>query len=569
MAVDAYPKKPVSRPHTQISVDTSGIGGSSSSSDKILMLIGSATGGAPNTVYRVRNYQQAKTVFRSGELLDAIELAWNPSADGTVSAGDILAMRIEDAKQATLVKGGLTATSALYGLDANDIQIALEDNSLTSTKRLKVAFTQDNVELIYDNLGKIFKIKYSGAQTSAKAVVTQDSVTKKATKLTLSTTDGSAKETVVKDYTLGTGVYSDVYSLISDINNLPDFTATFFPIGDKNIPTADLDAVAALDLKKEDAYLSSLGGDIAKQTAYNGYVNFTIDASKPITNFSYTNLTGGTNGTVPESWASKISLFANEGGYYLVPLTESESVHAEAVAFVKDRTDNGDPMRAVLGSGAKETVQQLISRATRLRNARGALVGISGTRAMDDGRELALKGYMFAAQLAGYACGLEIGEAITFKPLALTSLDTILTSDQLDQLNENGVISAEFVRNRTATMFRVVQDVTTYNDASEPVKNEMSVGEANDFLVSELKVALDTQFIGSKVVETSASIIKSFIQTFLDQKKRDSEIQGYPAEDVQVVLEGDKAYISFIVYPIRSLNDIEVKITYSQQTLTA
>ena len=118
-------------------------------------------------------------------------------------------------------------------------------------------------------------------------------------------------------------------------------------------------------------------------------------------------------------------------------------------------------------------------------------------------------------------------------------------------------------------MFRLVQDVTTYNDASEPVKNELSVGEANDFLVSELKIALDQQFIGSKVTETSASIIKSFIQTFLDQKKRDQEIQGYPTEDVQVVLDGDKANISFIVYPIRSLNDIEVKITYSSQTITA
>lgn len=567
MAVDVYPKKPVSRPHTQISVDTSGIGGSTSGSDKILMLIGSATGGAPNTVYRVRNYQEAKSVFRSGELLDAIELAWNPSADGSISAGDILAMRVEDATQAKLTKGGLTIQSSLYGLDANNIQVALEDNALTGTKRLKVSFVNDGVNLVYDNLGKIFKIKYTGTETSATAVVTQDSITKKATKLTLKTTKDST-DTIVKEYTLGTGVYADVNSLISDINNLPGFTATFFPIGDKNISTADLDAVTSLNIKEEDAYLTGLAGDIAKQTAYNGYVTFTVGTGA-ITNFGFTNLAGGTDGVAPESWAEKISLFANEGGYYLVPLTDKEAVHAEALAFVRDRTDNGDPMRAIVGCGMAETVQQVISRATRLRNARVALVGFSGTRAMDDGRLVSLPGYMLASQIAGYACGLEIGEAVTFKPLALTSLDTILTSNQLDQLNENGVISAEFVRNRANTMFRLVQDVTTYNDASEPVKNELSVGEANDFLVSELKIALDQQFIGSKVTETSASIIKSFIQTFLDQKKRDQEIQGYPTEDVQVVLDGDKANISFIVYPIRSLNDIEVKITYSSQTITA
>lgn len=562
MAIEVYPKKPTARPHTTVTVDTSGIGGSASTADKVLMLIGSATGGNPNTVYRVTNYQQAKLIFRSGELLDAIELAWNPSADGSISAGDILAMRVEDAKQATLTKGGLTITSELYGADANSIQVALEDNSLTSTKRLKVSFANDGVNLVYDNLGKIFKIKYAGAEETATATVTADSVTKKATKLTLTTAKG-----VVKEYPLGKGVYADIYSLVSDINNLPDFTATFFPIGDKNIASEDLDAIASLDITAEDAYLSGLAGDIKKQTAYNGYVN--VEVTGALSNFSFTNLSGGSNGTVPESWASKISLFANEGGYYMVPLTDKPAIHSEVLAFVKDRTDNADPMRAIVGAGYKETVQALITRATRLKDSRLSLVGVSGTRVMDDGRELALPAYMLAAQIGGYACGLDVGSAITFKPFALTQLDIVFTKDQLDQLNENGVISVEFVRNNRDTMFRIVQDVTTYNDKSQPVRNEMSVGEANDFLVSKLKTALDSQFIGAKVVETSASIIKSFIQTFLDQEKRDQEIQGYPAEDVQVVLEGDKAYISFTVYPIRSLNTIDVKITYSQQTLTA
>ena len=494
MAVDVYPKKPVSRPHTQISVDTSGIGGSTSGSDKILMLIGSATGGAPNTVYRVRNYQEAKAVFRSGELLDAIELAWNPSADGSISAGDILAMRVEDATQAKLTKGGLTIQSSLYGLDANNIQVALEDNALTGTKRLKVSFVNDGINLVYDNLGKIFKIKYTGTETSATAVVTQDSITKKATKLTLKTTKDST-DTIVKDYTLGTGVYADVNSLISDINNLPGFTATFFPIGDKNISTADLDAVASLDIKVEDAYLTGLAGDIAKQTAYNGYVTFTV-GTDAITNFGFTNLAGGTDGVAPESWAEKISLFANEGGYYLVPLTDKESVHAEALAFVRDRTDNGDPMRAIVGCGIAETVQQVISRATRLRNARVALVGFSGTRAMDDGRLVSLSGYMLASQIAGYACGLEIGEAVTFKPLALTSLDTILTSNQLDQLNENGVITGHvtdgigFTENLRANGFDVEGKKTVVlgaGGAATAVQVQLAIEGAKEVRIFNLK----------------------------------------------------------------------------------
>ena len=144
MAVEQFPRKKVSRPHTEITVDTSGIGGASNSSDKTLMLVGSAKGGKPNTVYRFRNYQQAKATLRSGELLDAIELAWNASDVNTASAGDILALRVENATNAKIKKGGLTIASTIYGLDANEMQVALEDNSLTHTKRLTIAFAKDD-----------------------------------------------------------------------------------------------------------------------------------------------------------------------------------------------------------------------------------------------------------------------------------------------------------------------------------------------------------------------------------------------------------------------------------------
>src|SRR5699024_9303932 len=104
MAIERFPQKPVERPTTTIVSDTSAISGASTGSDKILMLIGEAEGGQPNQVYRVRNYIQAKKIFRGGELLDAMELAWNP-ANETQGAGDILAMRVENATNATFKQG--------------------------------------------------------------------------------------------------------------------------------------------------------------------------------------------------------------------------------------------------------------------------------------------------------------------------------------------------------------------------------------------------------------------------------------------------------------------------------
>ena len=569
MAVEQFPKKKVSRPHTEITVDTSGIGGGSSSSDKVLMLVGSAKGGAPDTVYRFRNYQQAKQILRGGDLLDAIELAWNPADSGSYSAGDILAMRVEDAKNATLVKGGLTINSVIYGVDANEIQVALEDNNMTNTKRLTVAFAKDNYKKVFDNLGKIFSIQYKGTEPQASFTITEDDVTKKANKLILKT--GADAGAMVEDiaFDLGTGIYTETNVLLSEINNLPDWEAKFFPIGDKNVPTATYEAVVDADVKAGASFIFALGGDIEKQLAYNDYVTASIERATPIESFSLTNLAGGSDGTVPESWASKFSHFANEGGYYMVPLTEKQAVHSEALAFVVDRTNNGDPMRVIVGGGSNETVEESITRATNLRDPRASLVGFSGVRKMDDGRVMQLPAYMLASQVAGIASGLEIGEAVTFKHFSITSLDRVLEGSQLDMLNESGVISLEYVRNRTNTAFRIVQDVTTYNDKSDPVKNEMSVGEANDFLVSEMKIELDNAFIGTKVVDTSASLIKNFIQSFLDKKKRAHEIQDYTPEEVQVILEGDVAMISMTIMPIRSLNKIQVSIVYQQQILTA
>ena len=573
MAVELYPIKKVSRPHTEIKTDTSGIGGASSGSVKVLMLVGSAEGGKPNTVYRVRNYMQAKQVFRGGELLDAIELAWNPSTNtGLNNAGDILAMRVEDAENARLTVDAMTVNSEIYGLDSNDIQVALEDNTLTGTKRLTIAFSKDRYSQTFDNLGKVFSVEYQGGEAEATMSIKLDSTTGKASQLVLRAGSDLASGTVTfeKTYDLGTGVYEDTNILISDINNLPDFTAKFFPIGDKNLPTDTFEKLDAVDIKnKKDVFITALAGDIQKQTAYNGYVSFDFDPQKEVTNFPLTKLAGGSNGTVPESWANKFKKFANEGGYYLVPLTAKPAVHAEANAFVQDRTVNGEPMRVFVGGGFKESIEELISRATNLRSERVALVGASGSRRMDDGRVKNLSGYMLASQMAGLASGVEVAEPITFKPFAIDQLDVILEGAQLDQLNESGVISLEFVRNSDVTGFRIVQGITTYNDKTAPVKNEISVGEGHDFLVSNLKIKLDNNFIGTKSVELTPSLIKNFIQSFLDDKKRVREITNYAPEEVQVVIDRDVVFISFTVVPVRGINKIEVTMTYQQQILTA
>lgn len=566
-SINKYPRMGQKRPHTSVTVDTSGIGGSSSDSTKKLMLIGSAKGGEPGVVYELRNYQEAKAIFRGGDLLDAMELAWNPSNTQS-GAGDILAVRVEDAKPSKLTIGGINFTSRLFGREANEIQVALTDNEMTDTKRLTVSFTNDRYERVYDNLGKIFKVNYTGAAGTATLTVEKGKDTGLAGKMVIKVGD-DAKLDTVKEYDLLSGVFSEVNTIINDLNNLPDFEASFFPYGDKNIKSSDLDIQADVSLKGGDNYVTGLAGDITKQLRYDNYVIVEASASKAITTFPVTKLTGGSDGIVPESWADKFSALSGKGGYYLVPLSPKQAIHSEAIAFVNDRTDTGEPMRVICGGDYDEKIEDVLKRQSLLKSPRGLLTGFSGERSMDDGRILKLPGYLVASQVGGLASGLAIGESITYKSIILTELskNSQYTNSQLDQLNLSGVVTAEYVMNRKA--FKISDDVTTYNNPQDPVQNEMAVGEANDFFVADLKDNLDNTFIGSKVVEISAQYIKNHIQSYLDEKKRKQEIRDYVPEDVQVILNGDTAIISLTVIPIRTLKQIDVRVVYKQQILTA
>ncbi|AAX92307.1 major tail sheath protein [Staphylococcus phage Twort] len=587
MAKDIFPRRPIQRPHASIEVDSSGIGGSASNSEKILCLIGKAEGGEPNTVYQVRNYAQAKSVFRSGELLDAIELAWGSNPQYT--AGKILAMRVEDAKASQLEKGGLRVTSKIFGSVSNDIQVALEKNTITDSLRLRVVFQKDNYQEVFDNLGNIFSINYKGEGEKATFSVEKDKETQEAKRLVL-----KVDEKEVKAYELNGGAYSFTNEIITDINELPDFEAKLSPFGDKNLESRKLDEATDVDIKGKAVYVKAVFGDIENQTQYNQYVKFeqlpeqasepsdvevhaetesaTVTAtSKPkaIEPFELTKLSGGTNGEPPTSWSAKLEKFKNEGGYYIVPLTDRQSVHSEVATFVKNRSDAGEPMRAIVGGGTSETKEKLFGRQAILNNPRVALVANSGKFVMGNGRILQAPAYMVASAVAGLVSGLDIGESITFKPLFVNSLDKVYESEELDELNENGIITIEFVRNRMTTMFRIVDDVTTFPDKNDPVKSEMALGEANDFLVSELKILLEEQYIGTRTINTSASQIKDFVQSYLGRKKRDNEIQDFPPEDVQVIIEGNEARISLTIFPIRALKKISVSLVYRQQTLQA
>lgn len=581
MAVREYPQGTQIRPGVTVTTNTDALSGVATDSDKALMLLGGASSGKPQTVYEITSYQQAKGIFRGGELLDAIEAALSPST--AISGGTILAERVGNATQGTFTTGGLTLTSKMYSSDANKIQTSLTKTTFNNTYSLQVVLADDAYQQTYTNLGPIFGISYNGSQPYASVSVSVDADSKLANKLTLKVGADNKSAAEVATFVLGKGKYTKVNSLAADINGIDGFSASYYPSGTKNIETIYLDALAETQVPinkpgntaTHPLYLTSLGGDVANVlSTYDDLLTATYDPSKGEPKpYALTSLTGGTSPQIlPSSWSTEISRFADEDGYFLCPLTSDISIQAEALAFCEDRVSQGDPRALLVGGGIKETTTATINRATSLAttNAKVLVNATSATRLMADGTVKDLPGYMVTAMIGGIASGIDIGQSVIHKDLDLIDVDQKFTSSQLDALASAGAVAVEFVRNRGTQEFRITDDITTASpESSDPTVSELSVGESTDFLVGDLRQLLDKQYIGSPTLLTSPGDIKATVSSFLLSKENNGEIEDYEENGITVTIIGNTVNITMQVVPVRAIKYITVGLNYISKEISA
>lgn len=606
MAIYVYPSNQNDNiPGISVTINTDSFTGSSSNSEKPLMIIGEADDGIPQTVRTFSSYTQAKQELRGGELLKALELAWQPDADGTYYAGNIMAMRSQPATQASLKEGTLTFTSKLYSEKANNILVSLQPNRINNTQRLVISFPEDGVTNTYDNLGNIFSLSYDGNERYASYKIETDE-NGFASLLTLSAGDSTSTAEPIQKFLLGdNSLYSKTNSLINSINQVAGFHATRFSDGNKNVYTKFYHKVdeTQLNATPNRQYVYAIEGDILntvgdynsyvsigyvpegtpedptniKETSISDGVHITLDSmavTTPVDNFETTALSGASVGVSPDSWTSLFNQFTdsydNNGylGYYLIPLTDDAAIQAEATAFANTQARIGNAMRVIAGAGISEPKQQLISRSLELDDARANLVGNSAMVKMSDGTTQDMPGYMLAAMVGGLASGIDIGDSITNKPLNLVSLDQNFTTDDINELTGSGVVTIKYLQNRSSSSFRIVDDVTTSTKVDEPLEHEMAIGESSDFLVAGIREKLDP-FIGSKINTAYASTLSSYVLEYLSDVKTEGIIMDYDSSSVAVTIVGSTANISATVYPDRTLKKMDIALQYNTETLTS
>ena len=585
-----YPKYNDSRPHVETNYDDGALSNSASDSQKNIFMIGSAADGDPTKVYTLNTLSQAKGTFGSGDLVNAMELAWDPSNNSLTSGGTIYAMRAEDATQASLTKGALSFVSKVFGDNANRVGIALDKDVITGAPRITVTYDPKNYSRVYTNIGSMFTLSYKGTAAAAGYSV-EKGADGYASKFTLATGQSIDALEEVKSFDLHSKSYQTMADLLQGISAVTGFSAGV--VGSTVVETKYLDIVdPAVDCKTAPVTVTAKVGDAVHALRYDNYVTLSVtpsgatvkttDNSATVTTnpdahefpapFEQTFLTGGSTGTVPVSWADKFNNVVGNNAYYIVALTDQENIHAELKAFLDEEADLGYNYRGFVGGGFNEEPEEMISRQISLKDERINLVGQSGYYANLSGASVHIPAYLMAAYAAGVASSLQIGGALTNKYISLVSLDQELTGDQLNTLNSNGVISIEKVVNRNATGgYRFVQDVTTYNSSNEPVKSRLSLGELTDFLFDDLKLYLEQNFIGTNIRTTTADDIKAGVSSFLynEASADNGLITSYKESDITVSISGDVAYVVFSAAPSQTMDNIVVYGTYTNYTASS
>lgn len=170
------------RPQAVSKIDDSGMYGRGLGGGNTLALIGECTGGEPQKVLWFTDPSYAKSVLRSGNLLTAIQRAYDPSSE-TPGAYLVAAIRVNPAVQAKLnltdASGNplATFTSVDYGIWNNQVKMRLE-NATTTGK--KVTFTYGSY---YDQGDDVVRQSlYLGCtdplQRTATCTITNGSLTK-------------------------------------------------------------------------------------------------------------------------------------------------------------------------------------------------------------------------------------------------------------------------------------------------------------------------------------------------------------------------------------------------------
>lgn len=522
-----------------------------------LALVGRSAGGKPKTALRFGSPDEAIAALGSGELLDAVLAAFNPSTE-TGGPTTIVAVRVQPAVQATgSIKDASAATvidlaSTDYGVRENLVGYKVEAGSVSG---LRVTTQRGTDYHTKDNIGRAaFTVSYSGAQATATVTVSGASVV-------LAAPAGT---------TVATLLFSDfatVQDVVDRINLVADFAAVVE--GDSyTAPTAaGLDFVTAQTVK---AAPYTVTADLQAvvdwiNSAQEGFLTATRSAgagTKPAA-AALQFLSGGSDGTtLTADWADAFEALQTVDVQWLAPISSDAAIHAMADAHA-DYMSNvaGKERRAVVGMATGTTDVEAIAAAKALNSDRTSLIHLGHYNYGTDGKLKLFAPYISAALVAGMFAGVNPGTPLTNKAIKVRGLERDLRNPtDTDALINGGVLCLE----NTDQGYKIVKSISTWLVNDNYNRVEQSCGVAVDFTARNVRQALDV-LRGQKGNPLVLSRAISITQSTLAELAR-AEPQGpgvlagndaNPAfRNIQASIDGDVLRVEFECSPVVPVNYI-------------
>jgi hypothetical protein len=283
-------------------------------------------------------------------------------------------------------------------------------------------------------------------------------------------------------------------------------------------------------------------------------------ATRPV-NLVFTNLIGGDDDLTPTAteWQNAIDLYSKyeTNIMHLAGVTDA-STHALLSTHCTTLSNNRKERIGVVGGlkrnapseseatyvGNTSTPASLIGRAYNLNSDRMVLVG-PGTDGLD--------ACYTAAKIVGMLAGVDVATSLTHQTVSASSIDTLFTDSQKDNLITYGVCAVEEVPQGR----RVLRAITTAQDLSatqeHPFK-EISIRRIADYVNYNMRTNLETAYVGKKGVSGIESSIQATATSILVRLREAQIIEGF--RNVLVKRDASNRQIVYVDYEVAPISPI-------------
>lgn len=367
-------------------------------------------------------------------------------------------------------QAAISVTSTNYGPPSNLLQVQVQTGTVGGSR---VSLFDSFAGLTYaqDNLGIPFQLSYLGAAVSGVTYAVSGTAGAASVFKLISPNPGESI-----NIPLTAGNYSTVEQVVQYINGTSFYSANLISQGD--LPSASLDILAGAALSSGSTSVTAILSDpVFWLNNHAGALTTAVIASGAVsvpasglTNIPF-QLFSGAVGIPPvlNDYATAFNLALTLPGFVVFADSNASGVVALGTqhAVTASSAVNGRFRRFFAGSSLGDSVTQVIS-AARGQNAITSTYVYPGIFVTDTntGINTLQPGHYCAAAAAAMACGNTVATPLTNKSLTGNGVEVALTTTQIDQLQQGGVMPIAL--STQTGVPTIISDFTTWQNDANP-----------------------------------------------------------------------------------------------------